>query len=70
MAALTFFPEAPSVHIALRPYQEEAITCIQDAWKKPDHRALIQLATGMGKTLVWSRAGPPGECAHLDPCAS
>ena len=70
MAAVTLFPEVPSVHIALRSYQEEAITCIRDAWKKPDHRALIQLGTGMGKTLVWSQAGSSRQRADFDSGAS
>ena len=70
MATITYFREASPVQISLRPYQYEAIKAVQDAWKKPPHRALIQLATGMGKSLVWSRAGTSGKCAYLDSCAS
>ena len=38
----------------LRPYQKEAITAVLEAWKGPQHRALLSLSTGLGKTIVFS----------------
>jgi superfamily II DNA or RNA helicase len=52
--ATLFTPDAPTVTMRLRPYQEEGIQSIQNAWKTPPHRALIQLATGLGKTVLFS----------------
>jgi hypothetical protein len=46
MATTTLFPAAPPAHIALRPHQGEAITCIRDTWEKQGHQVLISLATG------------------------
>ena len=62
MATATLFaPEAPT--ITLRPYQEEAIAAVMEAWKGPQHRALLSLSTGLGKTIVFSalaaRVGVP-----------
>lgn len=53
MAIATLFaPEAPT--ITLRPYQEEAIVAAMEAWKGPQHRALLSLSTGLGKTIIFS----------------
>lgn len=62
MATATLFaPEAPT--ITLRPYQEEAIAAVLEAWKGPQHRALLSLSTGLGKTIIFSalaaRVGVP-----------
>jgi superfamily II DNA or RNA helicase len=40
----------------LRPYQEIAVGAIQDAESTSDNRALIALATGLGKTIVIAEA--------------
>ncbi len=53
MATATLFaPEAPTV--TLRPYQEEFVIAVQEAWKGPQHRALAAMATGLGKTICFS----------------
>lgn len=38
---------------ALRPYQADCITAIRDSWRRVDS-ALIELATGLGKTEVFT----------------
>ena len=38
----------------LRNYQEELISRIEASWKKGNRRILLQLATGAGKTIVFS----------------
>lgn len=40
--------------VTLRPYQEEAIAAAMEAWKGPQHRALLSLSTGLGKTIIFS----------------
>ena len=41
--------------LALRPYQRECIDAIQAAWADGMQRPAVVLATGMGKTVVFSR---------------
>ncbi|MGW2213252.1 DEAD/DEAH box helicase family protein, partial [Streptomyces sp. NPDC001781] len=41
--------------LQLRPYQREAIDAVQAAWADGMQRPAVVLATGMGKTVVFSR---------------
>ena len=41
--------------MALRPYQEEAVTAIEAEWGKGNRRTLLVLPTGTGKTIVFSK---------------
>lgn len=41
--------------LTLRPYQREAIDAVQAAWDDGMQRPAVVLATGMGKTVVFSR---------------
>jgi superfamily II DNA or RNA helicase len=41
--------------ISLRPYQLEAVAAVESAWQSGLSRLLIVLATGMGKTVIFSR---------------
>lgn len=41
--------------IMLRPYQNEAIEAIYREWKNGNKRTLLNLATGLGKTIVFSK---------------
>jgi len=38
----------------LRNYQEELISRVEASWKKGNRRVMLQLATGGGKTIVFS----------------
>lgn len=38
----------------LRPYQEKAVDAIQKEWKEGKRRLLLVMATGCGKTIVFS----------------
>lgn len=40
--------------ISLRPYQVEAVSACEDGWRSGLSRLLIVLATGLGKTIVFS----------------
>jgi ATP-dependent helicase IRC3 len=55
----------------LRPYQEEAITAVNESYEDGITRPLISLPTGTGKTIVFGhllarRAGPALVLAHRD----
>jgi superfamily II DNA or RNA helicase len=57
--------------LALRPYQEEAITAVEDALERGIRRPLIVLPTGTGKTVVFAsliarRGGSALVLAHRD----
>jgi superfamily II DNA or RNA helicase len=57
--------------LALRPYQEQAITAIEDALERGIQRPLIVLPTGTGKTVVFAaliarRGGSALVLAHRD----
>jgi ATP-dependent helicase IRC3 len=57
--------------IALRPYQEEAIAAVNDAWVDGITRPLVALPTGTGKTVIFShlidqRPGRALVLAHRD----
>lgn len=41
----------------LRPYQREAIDAIRDVWDSGQQNALLVLATGLGKTVVFTALG-------------
>lgn len=45
-------PAWPDEHRALKEYQVEALRALQDTFEAGDKRALICLATGLGKTFV------------------
>ncbi|PTQ56092.1 MAG: hypothetical protein BSOLF_0834 [Candidatus Carbobacillus altaicus] len=47
-----FAPEASK--ITLRPYQEEALSAIEEAYTRGIRRPVVALATGLGKTIVFS----------------
>jgi superfamily II DNA or RNA helicase len=44
-----------STQLRLRRYQEEALEAVWNAWKEGIHRPAVVLATGMGKTILFSR---------------
>lgn len=50
--------------ISLRPYQLDAVAAVQAARQEGLRRVLVELPTGAGKTLVFSRliANEPGRC--------
>jgi superfamily II DNA or RNA helicase len=57
--------------LALRPYQEQAITAVEDALERGIQRPLIVLPTGTGKTVVFAsliarRGGSALVLAHRD----
>lgn len=39
----------------LRPYQQEAMDAILEAWEKGTHKTLLVLPTGCGKTIVFAK---------------
>lgn len=43
------------MHVQLRPYQEEAVTAVLDAYRHGRRRVAIQVPTGGGKTIIFSR---------------
>ena len=53
--ALDLKPTAPL--LALRPYQQEAIAQIVQAFSAKRNFVLIQAATGAGKTIVFCKIG-------------
>lgn len=48
-------PQAPESGIVLRPYQEECITTCLESLEEGVRRVVVQLATGGGKTVIFSR---------------
>ncbi|MBT9258191.1 MAG: DEAD/DEAH box helicase [Clostridiales bacterium] len=42
--------------LTLRPYQEEALHAIRNAWKEGVRRMLLALPTGAGKTVIFAHA--------------
>mgnify|MGYP000544673237 CR=1 FL=1 len=47
-ASVVATPNSPSPEVQLRPYQREAV----EAWKANEHRGLLEMATGTGKTIT------------------
>ena len=53
MTNSSLFEASELQSIALRPYQEEALTAIEDAEQRGQRRQLVALPTGTGKTVVF-----------------
>lgn len=52
--ALNFEPVQHAPKITPRPYQVEARQAVEDAWGRGVKRPLVQLATGLGKTVLFN----------------
>lgn len=53
--AAALVPTTAAEQFTLRPYQREAIDAITQAWARGINRPAVQLSTGLGKTVIFSR---------------